>query len=164
MRSITTPPAGEVPRHGVFSYGDANNKWVRTRKIWNQHAYHVTNVLADGKIPAIEDAKLRPPTENNDYRVSEQGKGVYNAPDLQVDLTISLVSVPGVDRAPGARQQRRARSGFRRASASTFYAGADATGQLLGNGVTTKALLPGESEVITVSSTYRPRRRRHRSS
>jgi hypothetical protein len=28
---------------GVRIYGDAKGQWVRTRRIWNQHAYHVTN-------------------------------------------------------------------------------------------------------------------------
>jgi hypothetical protein len=28
--------------------------WVPTRRIWNQHAYHVTNVREDGTIPQFE--------------------------------------------------------------------------------------------------------------
>lgn len=30
---------------------DANDGWVPARRIWNQHAYHVTNVREDGTIP-----------------------------------------------------------------------------------------------------------------
>lgn len=39
---------------GLFVIGGAGNDWVATRAIWNQHAYHVTNVNADGTVPAIE--------------------------------------------------------------------------------------------------------------
>jgi len=31
---------------------DANDRWIPARRIWNQHAYHVTNVREDGTIPA----------------------------------------------------------------------------------------------------------------
>jgi hypothetical protein len=34
-------------------YRDSKNRWVRTRRIWNQHAYHVTNVREDGAIPKV---------------------------------------------------------------------------------------------------------------
>ena len=30
------------------------NKWTRTRRIWNQHSYHITNVNEDGSIPRVE--------------------------------------------------------------------------------------------------------------
>jgi len=40
--------------HGIRVLGDAKDHWVSTRKIWNQHAYHITNVNEDGSIPAAE--------------------------------------------------------------------------------------------------------------
>ena len=36
----------------MFVYGDANDQWVRTRKLWNQHAYHITTVTSTLGIPA----------------------------------------------------------------------------------------------------------------
>ena len=39
---------------GVYVLQDVANRWVRTRRIFNQHSYHVTNVHEDGSIPAIE--------------------------------------------------------------------------------------------------------------
>ena len=36
---------------GLHIFGDAGGNWVRTRSIWNQHNYHVTNVDDDGGIP-----------------------------------------------------------------------------------------------------------------
>ncbi len=41
--------ATEAPAVRVF--GEANSRWVQARRIWNQHAYHVTNVLEDATIP-----------------------------------------------------------------------------------------------------------------
>jgi RHS repeat-associated protein len=43
-----------VASTGVFVLQDVFNKWTRTRRIWNQHGYHVTNVDEDGTIPAVE--------------------------------------------------------------------------------------------------------------
>jgi hypothetical protein len=39
---------------GLYVIGGADQNWIPTRAIWNQHAYHVTNVRADGTIPATE--------------------------------------------------------------------------------------------------------------
>lgn len=53
-----TPGAGNTCRashpHGVSGiriYSDANDKWVRSRTIWSQHAYHVTHIEEDGTVP-----------------------------------------------------------------------------------------------------------------
>jgi RHS repeat-associated protein len=39
---------------GVHVFQDSANLWRRTRRIWNQSSYHVTNVNEDGSIPARE--------------------------------------------------------------------------------------------------------------
>jgi hypothetical protein len=53
-----TPGTGDTCRaghphglQGIRVYSDANDNWVRSRPIWNQHAYSVTNVNDDGTIP-----------------------------------------------------------------------------------------------------------------
>ena len=53
-----TPGTGNTCRanhpkaiQGIRVYEDANDQWVRSRSIWNQHAYAVTNVNEDGTIP-----------------------------------------------------------------------------------------------------------------
>ena len=33
---------------------DVSDRWIQARRIWNQHAYHVTNVREDGTIPRNE--------------------------------------------------------------------------------------------------------------
>ncbi|MCX7749285.1 MAG: S-layer homology domain-containing protein [Clostridia bacterium] len=43
---------GKGPQQGVFVYGDENDTWVNTRKVWNQHAYSITHVNEDGTINA----------------------------------------------------------------------------------------------------------------
>jgi len=39
---------------GLLVLQDVANKWTRTRRIWNEHGYHVTNVGEDGSIPPLE--------------------------------------------------------------------------------------------------------------
>jgi RHS repeat-associated protein len=39
---------------GIIVFNDWANLWTRTRRIWNQHAYHVTNVTENGVIPVVE--------------------------------------------------------------------------------------------------------------
>lgn len=38
---------------GVTVYGDKDKSWRPARKIWNQHAYYITNVNDDGTIPQV---------------------------------------------------------------------------------------------------------------
>jgi len=38
---------------GIYVFGDAGDSWMPGRKIWNQHAYSITNVNDDGTIPAV---------------------------------------------------------------------------------------------------------------
>lgn len=40
------------PDRGLFVFESASHNWVNTRKIYNQHAYSITNVNEDGSIPA----------------------------------------------------------------------------------------------------------------
>ncbi len=49
---------------GVFVLQDVANKWTRTRRIWNQHSYHVTNVNEDGSIPVRESPQWLVPVLN----------------------------------------------------------------------------------------------------
>ena len=68
----------DIP-HGLTVYSDTWNNWVRTRRIWNQHAYHVTNINEDGSVPTHEAPNWL--TYNN-YRQNVQPDGVFNAPNF----------------------------------------------------------------------------------
>jgi hypothetical protein len=141
----------EKLRHGVFVYGDSNDKWVGSRKIWNQHSYHQTNINADATVPVKETASWGPGGSNT-YRVSSQGQGVFNAPDLALDLEISTAGCPGALTLK-ARIKNLGSQGVPAGISVRFYAGKDATGDLLLTTTSTKALLPGESETVSAPFT-----------
>ncbi len=65
---------------GIDVYSDSSDNWVRTRRIWNQHAYHVTNINEDGTVPRREEANWLNPHLNN-YRMNVQ-PSVNLAPDF----------------------------------------------------------------------------------
>lgn len=48
---------------GLTVVGDANHSWRPGRKIWNQHAYHITNIGDDGRVPAAAQQSWK--TYNN---------------------------------------------------------------------------------------------------
>ncbi|MFN7143888.1 MAG: CARDB domain-containing protein [Myxococcota bacterium] len=41
--------------NGITVIGDATNSWRPSRTLWNQFAYHITNVDDDGGIPAVQE-------------------------------------------------------------------------------------------------------------
>lgn len=47
---VVADESAETPTVQVVR--DAEDRWIGTRRIWNQHTYHVTNVREDGTIPA----------------------------------------------------------------------------------------------------------------
>jgi RHS repeat-associated protein len=84
---------------GIFVYGGRNNDWVRTRRIWNQHAYHITNVNEDGTIPQNEQPNWLTPGLNN-FRTNAFGPGddradkfVYKATDGNLDSNEATVFI-----------------------------------------------------------------------
>ncbi|MBN2358171.1 MAG: VCBS repeat-containing protein, partial [Deltaproteobacteria bacterium] len=78
---------------GVVIWGDAADNWVYTRRVWNQHSYHVTNVGETGVVPSDEPANWDSPGLNN-FRQNVQGEGLFWAPDLVV---INLVASCEID-------------------------------------------------------------------
>lgn len=88
-----TPGAGRVCRSthrdcpgGVRIYRDARDRWAGSRPIWNQHAYHVTNVQDDGRVPRTSMAQRNWATMGlNNFRQNVQG-GTGDLPGS--DLTV----------------------------------------------------------------------------
>lgn len=84
---------------GFKVFGDANNAWVNTRKIWNQHSYHITNVNDDGTIPQFEANSW---DVHNTYRCNLSSDALacedYSASYLRVDTTNYPVSIDVIAR------------------------------------------------------------------
>ena len=45
---------GEDNLFTVQAIRDVEDRWIQARRIWNQHAYYVTNVREDGTIPRVQ--------------------------------------------------------------------------------------------------------------
>ncbi len=87
------PAACDEGTSGIFAFEDVHDAWVRTRSIWNQHAYHITNIEDDGTLPTTWE----PPWERfNTFRANRQGAVPLNAPDVAIrSLEGSRDACPG---------------------------------------------------------------------
>ena len=85
---------------GIRIWGDVNDAWVPTRRIWNQHSYHVTNVSELGAIPVNEPPNWLQPTDAtvsgrmNNFRQNLPEFDAFAAPDLTVALTFNRTMCP----------------------------------------------------------------------
>ena len=79
---------------GVRAFEDPGRQWVRTRRVWNQHHYHVTNINEDGSVPLKETMNWLHPKLNN-WRQNVQPSGVFNAPNLVAEGLVSDLSACG---------------------------------------------------------------------
>lgn len=70
--------------NGIEVWGDPNDTWVSARRIWNEHAYHVTNVNESGLVPTVEPENWKQYNGRvyNTYRSNPRSFGV--APDLVI--------------------------------------------------------------------------------
>jgi hypothetical protein len=106
-----TPGTGNTCRavrphavQGIRVYKDAKDRWVRSRTIWNQHAYAVTHVNEDGTIPktsAWADNWTTPGLDNFRQNVPGQGNGqdigdltAQAGPDFTCQGSSAAMSVP----------------------------------------------------------------------
>ncbi|MGB1012867.1 MAG: CARDB domain-containing protein, partial [Nannocystaceae bacterium] len=85
-------------------------------------------------------------SENN-YRQNVQGNGVFNAPDLAVDLALGLEQCNS-ELELVATVKNKGALGVEPGVNVKFYEGVDATGTLLGEYMTDVPLLPGGSTKI----------------
>ncbi|MBX3250463.1 MAG: VCBS repeat-containing protein [Myxococcales bacterium] len=134
---------------GIRVYRDVANKWVRSRMLWNQHAYFVTNVDDDGTIPRSSSMRANwlDPRLNN-FRQNVPGDAV---PGAASDLTSS--GNPLVCDADGARFTARVcnrGSGPVGSGVSVgFYVGdPDDGGTRICAGASVGNLIPGQCETV----------------
>ncbi len=74
-------PLSKTKGTGVSVYKDTQNRWVRTRRIWNQHDYHVTNINEDGTVPRHETPNWTMKNLNN-FRQNVQPSAINAAPNI----------------------------------------------------------------------------------
>lgn len=85
---------------GIRVWADATDSWVATRRIWNQHAYHVTHVDEIGGIPMTTTPNWLTPTTAtpsgvmNNFRQNLPDFSVFAAPDLYVTLALDKSTCP----------------------------------------------------------------------
>ena len=150
--SLTCP--GEPNGHGIHVFGHPRGQWVRTRRIFNQHTYHVTNIEEDGTVPVRERANWTVPNLNN-FRQNVQPDGLFDAPDAALaDLSASTRACP-TSLELSVRVVNRGAAGMPAGIPVTFYEVAmDGTRTLLGRVSTTRSLLPGESELLVLAPPF----------
>lgn len=139
---------GGVKTAGIRVFGDKNGNWVRTRRVWNQHAYHVTNVNEDGSIPTIEKPNHKQPRLNN-FRQNVQPLGEFSAPDLVVSVFPKCSGEYGIV----ARVRNIGEAAAPAGIPIDFYLdGPPGTGTLIAGSplTTSKALYPAESEDVVL--------------
>lgn len=150
-------PAGKVcraghaaaPMTGVQVLADTADRWIGARPIWNQHAYSVTNVGADGVVPRTSQW-LRNWTQPglNSFRANAPGDPA--APRAEPDLTVRQAkvtcSLPGPT--VGAEVCNRGNQPVAAGLPVAVYAEATPTRQLRCQAQTAEALLPGDCTTI----------------
>ncbi|MBN2371451.1 MAG: VCBS repeat-containing protein, partial [Vicinamibacteria bacterium] len=137
-----------APYIGIQVFGESKNQWVSTRRIWNQHSYHVTNVNDDATIPFREIPSW---TAGWGYRQSALLQG---SPFMSPDLTASGVrSVEAVESL--TLIARIGNGGAARAGSGvpvSFYDGDPRnSGALLGTVHTVTNLDPGDFEDVALA-------------
>jgi hypothetical protein len=149
---------GYGPYSGIRVYRDKKDGWVNTRRIWNQHAYSVTNVNDDGTIPAT-------PATNwltaglNTFRSNSQGVGT-TSPFAASDVTVVSAITSKCDHETLALTltARVRNDGEAAASAGlkvAFYQGNPASGGTLLGVATVPAVIPagGEADAVLTLAT-----------
>ncbi|MCE7888125.1 MAG: VCBS repeat-containing protein [Myxococcales bacterium] len=153
-RPAWVPPAGKTAYRGITAFGDKQNSWVGTRTVWNQHAYSVSNVCDSrdsacdppniyGSIPLAQKPNWTQSWLNN-FRQNVQDKGIFDAPDVTVKVDVSC-STPIVVK---VSVRNIGLAGLPAGVTVAVFVDQGGTQTQLGTVVTTKPLLPGQTEVL----------------
>jgi len=137
--------AGPIAQSGVRVFSDANLSWVRTRAIWNQHTYHVTNVNDDGTLPPHELANWKQPGLN-DFRQNKQPGSEFAAPDAVVSVSPTC----GASFALAVTVRNIGEAALPAGVVVGLYAGPAPSGAKLGATTTLVPLYSAQSETLIV--------------
>ncbi|MFO0547076.1 MAG: VCBS repeat-containing protein [Polyangiaceae bacterium] len=130
---------------GVHVFGSADGSWVRTRRVWNEHAYHVTNVAEDGTIPKNELANYTQ-TGLDNFRQNKQPGSEFAAPDAVVSIAVRCTGQYGLV----ATVRNLGEAALPAGVFVSFYSGMPGSGTVLGQAITQTTLYPAESENVTL--------------
>jgi len=140
---------------GVRVFAAPNRDWVGTRKIWNQHAYSITNINDDGTVPRRQRPNWLVDGLNN-FRLNA-APGVRNLPNTVIENVASSTFLCA-DTVQLYFEVRN--SGWAAAVAGLpvrlFLVGEGGEQVLLATIQTTRALLPGEFESLSYRHTRSP--------
>jgi len=134
-----------ISQAGVRVFGDTAGSWVRTRRVWNEHAYHITNVNEDGTIPKPELPNWIQPGLDN-FRQNKQPGSEFAAPDAIVSLRPRCTSPYALVATVTNIGEAALPSGV----PVGFYEGTPPNGTLLGKVPTTQTLYSAESESVVL--------------
>lgn len=136
---------------GLRVYGAANNAWVATRRVWNQHAYHIGNVDELGQIPAQENPSW---LTHNTYRLNALTEiPPTAAPDLTPEDPFAAADGCGlVNLSVWVTNSGAVRVGA--GLPVSFYAVDGVQRIYLGEATTRLALEPGDSEKVTLAASF----------
>jgi hypothetical protein len=140
------PGSPAVATAGLRVWSSKTGGWARTRSVWNQHSYHITNVTETGEIPANEPANWLTKNLNN-FRQNRQPTSDLGLPDAVVSL-VAPSCTAGEFVGLIARVSNVGEALLPAGVTVGFYAGDP--GQKLGAGATTKALLPLQFEDVVL--------------
>lgn len=137
-----------VSNTGIRVWGSVSDAWVNTRRIWNQHTYHITNVNDDGSIPTDEEANW-PLFNNFRAQKARTSDEIFAAPDLTASfLRYSTSPITSVTARIGNGGAVIAGPGI----PVSFYDGDPlGGGTLLGTVSTSVGLAPGEYEDVSLA-------------
>ena len=154
-----TPGTGNTCRsahpkgvQGIRVYQDATDRWVRSRTIWNQHAYAVTHVNEDGTVPKTSAWKnnwLDPTLNNFRQNVPGDASG-QDIPDMTAGVGGFKCVPSGAQLSAPVCNRGTAPIGV--GVKVGFYEGTTK----LCETATTKALNPGECETVSCVWTSPP--------
>ncbi len=151
--AVANDNCGFGTQRGIYVIGDASDSWASTRKIWNQHTYHITNINDDGTIPQFEQNNWVTPS-GEPYNNFRQNTLPGNLPLAAPNLTASRVRIDASPCPNGVGLVARIGNGGSNLAAApvsvAFYDGdPNLGGVLIGVAATTINLLPGRYEDVT---------------
>lgn len=129
---------------GIRVFGSSEEgAWVRTRRVWNQHSYHVTNIEEDGTIPQHQLDNWKQAGLNN-FRQNKQPGAEFAAPDATVSIAPRCTGAYGLI----ATVRNIGQAALPAGVVAKVFAGSPPSGALLGEVSTTRALYPAEAESL----------------